>query len=331
MAATSARALKLLSIFGVGATLTAGELASRLGTSVRTVRRDIDTLRDLGYEIEAVRGAGGGYRLGRATRLPPVVFDEDQAVATAVALQTVPAVLSGIRENAARSLATLHQAMPARSRLLAEAFTVSSARNYWEFPAPPIDAEVVRAVGSAISRRHLVRVDYTGDGEPVTLTLEPHDLVVWAARWYLVAFDPDAGRWRAMRVDRVRPHPPTHTPFDRRDLPHGDPVAFVMTAHDRGDAAAEWPCRGSAVLALPASTVARFAPGGSTVEYDTETTCRLTLGAWSWPGLAGLLLTFDADLTGIEPAELRQALHSLRARISRGLEPVTASPATGRG
>ncbi|NUR90591.1 MAG: WYL domain-containing protein, partial [Nonomuraea sp.] len=281
MATTSARALKLLSIFGIGTTLTAEELATRLGTSVRTVRRDIETLRDLGYEIEAVRGSGGGYRLGRATRLPPVVFDEDQAVAAAVALQTVPAVLSGIRENAARALATLHQAMPARSRVHAEAFTVSSARNYWEFPAPPIDAEVVRAVGDAINRRHLVRVDY--DGEPVTLTLEPHDLVVWAARWYLVAFDPDAGRWRAMRVDRIKSRMSTHVPFDRRDLPHGDPVAFVMTAPDRGDAAAEWPCRGSAVLALPASTVARFAPGGSTVAYDTETTCRLTLGAWSWP------------------------------------------------
>ncbi|MCP2336259.1 helix-turn-helix transcriptional regulator [Actinomadura rupiterrae] len=321
MATTSARALKLLSIFGVGATLTAEELASRLGTSVRTVRRDIGTLRDLGYEIEAVRGAGGGYRLGRATRLPPVVFDEDQAVATAVALQTVPTVLSGIHENAARALATLHQAMPARSRLHAEAFTVSSARNYWEFPAPPIDAETVRAVGTAISRRHLVRVDYTGDREPVTLTLEPHALVVWAARWYLAAFDPDADRWRAMRVDRLRPHPPTHMPFTRRDVPQGDPVAFVMTAHDRGDATAEWPCRGSATLALPAATVARYAPGGSTVDYVTETTTRLTLGAWSWPGLAALLLTFDADMTDITPSDLTHALATLRTRITSALHP----------
>lgn len=319
MAATSARTLKLLSIFGIGATLTAEELATRLGASVRTVRRDIDTLRDLGYEIEAVRGAGGGYRLGRTSRLPPVVFDEDQAVATAVAHQTAPTILSGIRENAARALATLHQAMPARSRVHAEAFTVSSARNYWEFPAPPIDAEIVRAIGSAINRRHLVRVDYTGDGEPVTHTLEPHDLVVWAARWYLVAFDPRSDRWRAMRLDRITSQPPTNTPFDRRGIPHGDPVTFVMTTHDRGDAAAEWQCRGSATLALPAPTVARFAPGGSAVEYDSETTCRLTLGAWSWPGLAGLLLTFDADITDIEPVELRQALHALRNRISKGL------------
>ncbi|MEV4799495.1 WYL domain-containing protein [Nonomuraea sp. NPDC049421] len=320
MAATSARTLKLLSIFGIGATLTAEQLAARLRTSVRTVRRDIDTLRELGYEIEAVRGTGGGYRLGPDARLPPVVFDEEQAVATAVALQTVPAVLSGIRENAARALATLHQAMPARSRLHAEAFTVSAARNYWEFPAPPIDAETVRAVGSAINRRHLVRVGYTGDGErPVTLTLEPHDLVVWAARWYLVAFDLKGSRWRAMRMDRIQAHAPTHTPFDRRDIPHGDPVAFVMTAPDRGDALADWPCRGSATLALPAATVARYAPGGSIVTSVTETTCRLTLGAWSWPGIAGLLLTFDADLTDVEPAELRQALHSLRARIVRGL------------
>ncbi|MFB4313909.1 helix-turn-helix transcriptional regulator [Actinomadura sp. 21ATH] len=319
MAATSARALKLLSIFGVGATLTAEELATRLGASVRTVRRDIDTLRELGYDIEAVRGAGGGYRLGSATRLPPVVFDEDQAVAAAVALQTAPAILSGIRENSARALATLQQAMPARSRVHAEAFTVSAARNYWEFPAAPIDAEIVHLIGEAINRQHTVRVDYTGQGEPATLTLEPHDLVVWAARWYLVAFEPAADRWRAMRIDRLQPRMPAGRAFDRRELPHGDPVAFVMSTHDRGDTPAEWPCRGSAVIALPAPVVARFAPGGSTVEHETDSSCRLTLGAWSWAGLAGLLLTFDADLTGIEPAELRQALRSLRIRIDRGL------------
>jgi predicted DNA-binding transcriptional regulator YafY len=319
MAATSARTLKLLSIFGVGATLTAEELATRLGASVRTVRRDVDTLRELGYEIEAVRGAGGGYRLGRATRLPPVVFDEDQAVAAAVALQTVPTILHGIRENSARALATLQRAMPARSRVHAEAFTVSAARNYWEFPAAPIDAEIIRVIGGAINRQHLVRVDYTGEGELATLTLEPHALVVWAARWYLVAFEPDADRWRAIRIDRLEPRMPTGRTFDRRDVPHGDPVAFVMGTHDRGDTPAEWPCRGSALVALPAPVVARFAPGGSTVEHHTDSSCRLTLGAWSWAGLAGLLLTFDADVTDIRPAELRQALRSLCTRIDEGL------------
>ncbi|PAM99242.1 hypothetical protein CJI59_24075 [Streptomyces sp. Alain-F2R5] len=319
MAVTSARMLRLLSIFGVGATLTAEELAERLGVSVRSVRRDIDTLRDLGYEIEAVRGVGGGYRLGRATRLPPVVFDEDQAVAAAVALQTVPTILSGIRENSARALATLRQAMPARSRIRTEPFRVSAARNYWEFPAAPIDAEIIRVIGGAINRQHLVRVDYTGEDEPETLMLEPHDLVVWAARWYLVAFEPDADRWRAMRVDRLEPRMPTGRTFDRRDLPDGDPVAFVMSTHDRGDIPEEWPCRGSALVSLPAPVVARFAPGGATVEYATDSSCRLTLGAWSWAGLAGLLLTFDADLADIEPAELRQALRSLRARIDEGL------------
>ncbi|MFI5570340.1 helix-turn-helix transcriptional regulator [Streptomyces sp. NPDC051740] len=321
MAATSARTLKLLSVFGTGATLTAEQLATRLGASVRTVRRDIDTLRELGYEIEAVRGVGGGYRLGRATRLPPVVFDEEQAVAVAVAIQTVPTLLSGIRENAARALTTLRQAMPARSRIHAEAFTVSAARNYWEFPAEPIDAQAIGVIGGAINRQHVLRVDCTGEDGPATLTLEPHHLVVWAARWYLVAYEPDADRWRAMRVDRLAPRMPTGRTFDRRDVPHGDPAAFVMSTHDRGDTPAEWPCRGSALLALPAPVVARFAPGGSTVEHITDAGCRLTLGAWSWAGLAGLLLTFDAGITDIEPAELRQALRTLRTRIDEGLGP----------
>lgn len=197
----------------------------------------------------------------------------------------------------------------------------SAARNYWEFPATPIDAEVIGVIGAAISRRHVLRADRTGEGEPTTLTLEPHHLVVWAGRWYLVAFEPEADRWRAMRVDRLTPRMPTGRTFDRRPVPHGDPATFVMTTYDRGDTPAEWPCRGSALLALPASLVARFAPGGSTVEYVTDSTCRLTLGAWSWAGLAGLLLTFDADLAETEPAEVGQALHALRARIDRGIGP----------
>src|SRR5690606_8477810 len=198
---------------------------------------------------------------------------------------------------------------------------VPAARNYWEFPATPIDAEVIGVIGAAISRRHVRRADRTGEGEPTTLTLEPHHLVVWAGRWYLVAFEPEADRWRAMRVDRLTPRMPTGRTFDRRPVPHGDPATFVMTTYDRGDTPAEWPCRGSALLALPASLVARFAPGGSTVEHVTDSTCRLTLGAWSWAGVAGLLLTFDADLAETEPAEVGQALHALRARIDRGIGP----------
>lgn len=325
MAGTSARTLRLLSILGTGGTYTAGELAARAPVSLRTVRRDIDTLRDLGYDIEAARGVGGGYRLGRATRLPPVVFDEDQAVAAAVALQTVPTVLSGIRENATRALMTLRQAMPERSRVHAEAFAVTSARNYWEFPAPPIDSDLVRAVGAAINRRHLIRADYD-DGGLVTVVLEPHELVVWAGRWYLVAFDPAGGRWRAMRLDRLTPCAPTHRPFEPRSIPEGDAASFVMTTHDRGDVAAEWPCRGSAVIDLPASVVARFAPGGSTVAHRTDGSCEITLGAWSWAGLAGLLLTFDADLHDLRPEGLRMALRTIRDRVARALD---AHPGAG--
>ena len=160
---------------------------------------------------------------------------------------------------------------------------------------------------------------YDGDGQLRSYTLEPHDLVVWAARWYLVAFDPEADRWRAMRVDRLTPDAPTHRPFTRRSTPDEDAVDFVMSTHDRGDTAADWQCRGSAVIALPAAVVARFAPGGSTVEYHSDDSCRLTLGAWSWAGLAGLLLTFDADVTDVEPVELQQALRSIGTRIDKTL------------
>lgn len=140
-----------------------------------------------------------------------------------------------------------------------------------------------------------------------------------AARWYLVAFVPAMNRWRVMRLDQLTPCAPTHTPFERRPIPHDDPVSLVMNTHDRGDVAAEWQCRGSALIALPAPIVARFAPAGSTVEHCTEDSCRLSLGAWSWAGIAGLFLTFDANISEIEPLELRQAMRSIRDRIDRGV------------
>ena len=319
MAETSARALKLLSLLGTGATLTAADLATRLRTSLRTIRRDIDTLRDLGYDIESTRGVGGGYRLGRATKLPPVVFDEEQAVAVAVALQTVPSVLGGIREDAARALITLNQAMPTRSRQLAEAFTVSLARNYWEFPSSPIDAETVRRIGTVLSRKHLLRAVYPNrESGAASVELEPYELVVWAARWYLVGYERNSGQWCVMRIDRLALEPATHTPFARRPQPYEDPTDFVMRAHDRGDTVAHWPCRGTTLLDLPADLVARYAPGGSTVDYISDHSTRLSIGAWSWAGVAGLMLTFGTALREVEPAELREALRAISAGI--GLE-----------
>jgi len=316
MASTSARALTLLSVLGVGGVLGSAELATRLDVSERTLRRDVETLRGLGYRIETVKGAGGGYRLGSGTRLPALLFDEDQAVAIAVSLQTAPTVLSGLAEASARALQVVRQGMPQRLRIEADAFTVTSIPNYWEFPAKPIDAAVVRDVGAAVHRRHVLRAEYSApDGSSVRLRVEPHEIVVWAARWYLIAFDLDTDSWRALRLDRLVAKAPTNVPFAERMLPAPSAAALLRTTWDRGDTVAPWPCRGSVVLDAPAATVAEFAPGGAVVEYVSEGRCRLGMGAWSWTGLAGLFITFAAGMSEVEPAELREAFARVRLRL----------------
>jgi predicted DNA-binding transcriptional regulator YafY len=318
MATTSARALRLLSLIGTGETLSGRDLAERLGVSGRTVRRDIDMLRELGYAIEPVKGTGGGYRIGAGGALPPLVLDEDQAVAIAVSLQATSAVLRGIEESGRRALATVRQVLPRRLRADADAFTFTAVPNLWEFPADPIDAGLVREVGSAVRRRLVVRLVYQdGAGEPAALRVEPHHLVVWAARWYLAAHDPAADRWRVLRLDRVRDARTTNVPFADRPLPPGGAVGLVKRTADRGDRAADWPCTGSAVLRLPAATAAEFVPGGAVVDAVSAHACRVVMGAWSWAGLAGLFITFGAEMTDVEPAELRRAFATVRGRLER--------------
>ncbi|MFK0256603.1 helix-turn-helix transcriptional regulator [Streptomyces sp. NPDC090445] len=325
MANTSRRALRLLSLFGSRRLWSLRELAGRLGVSERTVRRDVETLRRLGYPITTVHGPDGGYRLGTGHTLPPLLFDHDQALAVAVALQTAPSTMFGLRDDAARALVTLEQAMPAELRESMESLRLTRLPNYWEFPAPPVDPGALTTVGTAVRHRHvLVTETLRADGsrpEPEdddfapARRIEPHHLVVWAGRWYVVAYDRGDHQWRVHRVDRLRPRPTTH-PFNPRPLPHDDLARFVMSSHDRGDIPAAWPCTGQARLALPAGTVARWAPSGSVVEHLDSEHCRLTLGAWSWAGIAGILATFDAELTDLHPPELARACHRLASRLA---------------
>lgn len=325
MASTSHRALRLLSLLGSRRIWQLRDLAARLAVSERTARRDLDTLRELGYPILTVRGPDGGYRLGTGHTLPPLLLDHDQALAIAIALQTAPSSVFGLQDDTARALTTLQQAIPDTLRAAMESLRLTTLQNYWEFPAPPIDAGALTVVGTAVRRRHillaeLLRADGTrpDPGEPdftPARRLEPHHLVVWAGRWYLIAYDLADHRWRVHRVDRLHPRPTTRG-FAPRELPDGDLAHFVMSSHDRGDTPATWPCTGSARLALPAHIVARWAPGGSVVEHLDTGHCRLTLGAWSWAGIAGILATFDTDLTELHPPELLDACHRIAARYA---------------
>ncbi|NIZ92847.1 helix-turn-helix transcriptional regulator [Kineococcus rubinsiae] len=322
MAATSTRTLTLLSLLQGRRTWSGPQLAARLGVSTRTLRRDVEALRGLGYPVSASRGPAGTYRLGTGGTLPPLVFDDEQAVAVALALQTAPVPVAGLGDAAPRALATLRQVMPAHLRARVDAVRVTTVPNAWTFAAPPLDPEVLTAVGDAVSRAHVLRFEVRaadgtrpppGPGHRV----EPHDLVVWAGRWYLVAYDLDAHGWVVHRVDRLRAGGPTGTPFTRRELPGGSAAEVVRSRADRGDTPAAWQCLGTVVMALPVDLVARWAPGGSVVEDAGPGRCRFTVGAWSWAGIAGILATFDADVSEVEPEPLRRAVRELAARFAR--------------
>lgn len=330
MANTSARILRLLSMLQARVEWPGAELAERLDVSVRTLRRDVDTLRDLGYPVNAIKGPGGGYRLGPGGKLPPLVLDDDQAIAIALALQTAPATVTGIDDAVARALATVRQVMPERLRAASEAFEVTSLRNYWEFSAPPIDVETLQTIGAAIRTSRVLRIDVTGpDGlvrgpeepgfEPPR-EIEPHHLVVWAGRWYLVARDARERTWHTYRVERTRPRTPVGRAFSAQPLTSGDLSRLVVQNPDRGDTPGPWQCVGSATLELAASVVARWAPGGSVVEALDPHRCRLTIGGWSWAGVAGLFITFDTTLTDVQPALLRAELARIGTRLRR-LDP----------
>ncbi|MGW4523354.1 helix-turn-helix transcriptional regulator [Amycolatopsis sp. NPDC004378] len=324
MADTSRRALHLLSLLATRRQWSLSELAARLEVSERTVRRDVETLRQLGYAIDPLRGPSGGYRLGTGLALPPLLFDDEQALAIAVALQTAPSTVFGLGDDAARALDVLKQVMPAKLRSAMDELRLTKVHNYWEFAAPPITPEPLKAVGNAVRQRQLLVIDILrpdgtrpqprDDDFAPPQRLEPHHLVVWAGRWYVVGYDLGLDRWSVIRVDRIRISASIGTGFSRRELPGDDVAQFVMKSHDRGDTPAEWGCIGRARLRVPAATVARWAPGGSVVEQLGPEHSRLTVSAWSWAGIAGILATFDAELSEVEPAELVDACRRLREK-----------------
>ncbi|MEV0334459.1 WYL domain-containing protein [Nocardia sp. NPDC050717] len=289
MADTAHRALRLLSLLGSGRRWPLRELAARLEVSERTVRRDVETLRRLDYPISTVHGPDGGYRLGGGHTLPPLLFDNDQALAVAVALQTAPRTTFGLGDDAARALATLHQVLPPASRAAMESMRLTRLRNYWEFPAPPLDPAALTAVGTAVRHRHvlateLLRPDGTrpAPGEPdfrAARRLEPHHLVVWAGRWYVVAYDLADDEWRVHRVDRLHVRPTTQR-FAARAVPGDDLAHLVMSTHDRGDTLAAGRARAAPDSPCPPTSW----PGGRRAAPSSNSSTTATPGSPSAPG-----------------------------------------------
>jgi len=319
---TPGRLLSLLSLLQARRDWPGQVLAERLEVSQRTVRRDVDRLRELGYPVQATMGPDGGYRLDAGSDLPPLLFDDEQAVALAVALQLAAMTGAGIADAAWRALNTVRQVMPGRLRRRVDSIQVVGMPRAG---AQQTDTAVLTAVTDAALAHEQLRFDYRpavpdpdapADAPP--RRVEPHQVLNRGGRWYLLAWDLDRDDWRTFRIDRITPRTPTGPRFAPRDVPGGDAATFVA-ARFRGtaDPAAgdRWPCEGTVILYLPESEIAPYLHEG-TVEASGPDRCRVVMGAWSWAGLAASIARADADIEVVEPPELAQAFADLARRAA---------------
>lgn len=317
---TSQRLLALLSLLQSNREWTAPTLAARLRISERTIRRDIDRLRELGYRIDTTRGPEGGYRLGAGESLPPLLFDDQQALAVAVTLQTAAITGAGIEEAAARALQTVTRLMPARLAQRIAGLRVGALASESQATRADVDPKVLLRIGEAIQRREEVRFDYAGsdsgaEGGPPRRT-EPHHLLLGNGRWYLIGWSTPEDDWRIFRVDRLTLRTHNGRRFDRHEIPGVDPAEFLAARFKGSDQENRWPCRGRVVIDLPAATLAPFA-GDGTLEDLGDGRSTYEAGSWSWVSLAALLGRFGAEIEVVEPLELREAFAELAERYAR--------------
>jgi len=310
---TTARLLQLLSLLQTRRDWPGTVLADRLEISHRTVRRDVYRLRELGYNITATMGPDGGYRLDAGSELPPLLFDDDQVIALAVALQAATVTGAGIEEAAVRALTTVRQVMPSRLRHRLDSLQFTTIPSG---PAHSVSPAVLIAISTAIRAREVLRFDYAGrvaDADVSPRRVEPVHLVVSQGRWLLVAWDLDRADWRFFRVDRITPRTPTGPRFTPRLIPGGDVREYVSARSKGSPLVNAWPCTGTVILHLPASAVLPFA-GDGTVEDLGPDRCSLSIGSWSWGALAASFGQFEARMEVVGQPELKAAFAELAER-----------------
>ncbi len=314
MLQTSARLLKLLSLLQARRFWTGEELAEALGVTERSVRRDVDRLRTLGYPVHATAGTGGGYRLGAGKDLPPLPLDDEEAVAVAVGLRAAATgSVTGLEEAAVRALVKLEQVLPKRLRHRVQALQAVSVR--LQDAGPTVDAEVLATVANACRDEQSLRFGYEAHkGAPSERLVEPYRLVHTSSRWYLLAFDRNRGGWRTFRVDRIRGAPTPGPRFTPRPLPSDDVAAYV-TQSVSTDA---YRYQARVTIHAPAEEVSKrlSALGGRIVPLD-DGRCEVHAGAHQLEGLAFHFgyLGFEFDVA--EPPELVEHLRILAERLAR--------------
>jgi predicted DNA-binding transcriptional regulator YafY len=312
MLETSARLLRLLGLLQVRPEWPGTELAGRLGVTVRTLRRDVQRLRDLDYPVHSVPGVAGGYRLGPGRALPPLLLDDDEAIAVVVSLRSAAShTVAGLAEASVSALVKLEQVLPARLRERTSA--IQQATVALTGPGPVIDPELLASLAAACRRHQRLRLRYRNrSGSDSSRIIEPYRLVSTGYRWYLMAFDVERADWRTFRVDRIAAAPEAGARFVPRDPP--DPAAFVATAVT----SAPYRYQARVLVHAPLHVIAQEVPPTIGVLATAGTgSCLLTAGSDSLAALTFHLSGLGADFTVLEPPELIEFVRQTADRLTR--------------
>lgn len=316
MADTTARTLELLSLLQTRRMWSGRELMDRLGVSERTLRRDIDRLRDLGYPVGATTGPAGGYQLDPIADIPPLLLDEEEAVAIAIGLRTAAGgTVAGIEETSARALAKLEQVLPPKVRR--QVNTLQGAVASFVRPWVTVDADVLSTLARACRDHERVRFTYTTREDVVSeRNVEPHHLVTLYHRWYLVAYDRDRDDWRTFRLDRLSEPWPTRMRFRPRAIPGGDPIEYLFESMNARPMRYEV----EVLLDAPHTEMAqRVGSGeGSLAAVDADT-CLFRTQSDTLEWVAFRLMWWGVDFEVREPEELRDYLGGLASRLAASL------------
>jgi predicted DNA-binding transcriptional regulator YafY len=340
MSETAGRLLKLLALLQSRRSWTGIELARRLEVTDRTIRADVDRLRALGYPVHSERGPAGHYRLGAGAAMPPLLLDDDEAVAVAVGLRTATGT-TGIAESSERALVKLEQVLPARLRpkvdALSAALSAGPVNTDSDVADPEVDPDVLATVASAIKNTEWLRFDYHRPGrrglddrdpgarvevdqahadEQLPVTVEPYRMVSWQRRWYLVGRNTDDHQWNVHRIDWMDLRMRTGRRFTPEPMPDEEYVPFVL----RTVAASGWSVHVVITVLAPAEEVlARINPAVGVVEVIDDQSCRLVTGADSYPTVAVYIGMLGLDFRVTEPPELVDHLRRLSQRYARAI------------
>jgi predicted DNA-binding transcriptional regulator YafY len=322
MLETSARLLRLLSLLQSQRDWRGTDLAQRLDVGLRTVRRDIERLRDIGYPVDAVPGAAGGYRLGAGAGLPPLLLEDDEAVAVALSLRmAATGSVTGLEEPALRALTKLQQMLPSALRQRISAFRTTTLPLVGTAASGSVSPELLTAVAVACRDQRVLRMRYAGKDGATARTVEPHSLVHTTRRWYLLAWDLGRDDWRTFRVDRITELGSTPgARFAPREPPAGDAAAYVS----QSISSAPYQYQARIVIHAPrAAVAAHTSPQASRVEAIDDDNCMLYTGANSLTEIALHVAIKGFDFHVLDPPELIPVLRSLSARLRKA---AAASP-----